>query len=141
MNINQKDKIYNTLKTYVAAKSSYSPRISPFVLKSSDKFPLITFVQVNDVHTQQTTKTRKRETVSSLYFEINIYTNDKVANNVVISRVKIADELTDLVDKVMSGYYQLERTMCQPTPNLDDNVYRVTIRYTAMLLENRDRLI
>lgn len=141
MNVTKKNEIYNTLNTYLVEKSLYEPRVIPFALKVSDKFPLVTILEEGNVHSQQTTKTRIRETVSNMYYEINIYTNDKIVDNVKTSRVQIADELKELVDKVMGGYYQFERTLCQPTPNLDENVYRITMRYTAMLLENRDRLI
>lgn len=141
MNTNLDDKIYNALKVYLQAKSSYSPRVLKFAKQENDKFPLVVLTEVNNVPNWQTLKAQKRETVASIYYEVNIYATDKVAGNTTISRVQICEELQSLTDKVMSNYFQLERTLCQPTPNLDTNIYRVTLRYTARLYENRERLI
>jgi hypothetical protein len=58
-----------------------------------------------------------------------------------ISNAEICNELKVLTDKVMNGYFQFERTFSEPTPNLDNTVYRITLRYTATLYENRERLI
>lgn len=141
MNTNLDDKIYNTLKVYLQAKSSYSPRVLKFAKQEYDKFPLVVLTEVNNVPNWQTLKAQKRETVADIYYEVNIYATDKIAGNTTISRVQICEELQSLTDKVMSNYFQLERTLCQPTPNLDTNIYRITLRYTAKLYENRERLI
>ena len=141
MNANLYNKIYDTLKLYLQAKSSYSPRVVKLAKQDNDKFPLVVITEVNNLPTYQTTKTQKRETVSNVYYEINIYATDKAVNTTTISKAQICEELKFLTDKVMSNYFQLERTLCEPTPNLDESVYRITMRYTAVLFENRERLI
>ena len=134
-------KIYNTLNLYLQEKSIYSPNVINKELKQTDKYPLVTVMEINDVPSQQTTKTRQRETYSKLYFEINIYAIDKAVGNKKISNVTICNELKQLVDKVMSNYFQLDRTLCEPTPNVDKNINRITMRYTASVLENKNFLI
>lgn len=141
MNTNLYDKIYDTLKVYLQAKSSYSPRVLKLAKQEEDKFPLVTITEANNLPNWQTTKTKKRETIANIYYEINIYAVDKISPTATISKAQIAEELKFLTDKVMSNYFQLERTLCEPTPNVDTNIYRITMRYTARLFENRERLI
>ena len=78
---------------------------------------------------------------NGVYYEIEIFAIDKAAANKIISNITICNELKELVDKVMSSYFQLERTLCQPTPNVDKNIYRITMRYTANIWDNKNMLI
>lgn len=133
--------IYNTLKTYLQAKSVYSPKVLKKVLQTNDKFPLVTLVEQNNIFNLGTTKIKKREIIDAVYWEINIYAVDQTNGTNIISNAQICDELKILIDKVMSDYFQLDRTMCEPTPNLDSSIYRITMRYSGKILENRIRLI
>ncbi len=141
MNINLTNKVYDVLNEYLVTKSQYSPRVLRKALKQTEKFPVVVLTEINNIPIQQTTKTRFRETVSNIYYEINIYARDMAVGIDTISNAEICNELKVLVDKVMNGYFQFERTLCEPTPNLDNTVYRITLRYTATLYENRERII
>lgn len=141
MNTNLTDKVYDVLNEYIVSRSSYSPRVLKKALKQTDKFPVVILSEINNMPIQQTTKTRFRETVSNIYYEVNIYARDMAVGTNTISNAEICNELKVLTDKVMNGYFQFERTLSEPTPNLDNTVYRITLRYTATLYENRERLI
>jgi len=141
MNVTLTNKIYDTLKLYLQARSSYSPRVVKLAKQQENKFPLVVITESNNIPTEQTLKAQKRDITSNIYYEVNIYAEDKAVGNKTISKAQICEELKALTDKVMSNYFQLDRTLCEPTPNLDTNVYRITMRYTAKIFENRNRLI
>lgn len=140
MNVELGDKVYDTLKLYLQNKSSYSPYVLKRALKESDKFPLVTLEEIDNVQTGGTTKTRIRELTSKIEFEINIYAIDKSSGSKIIAAPEISNELKALVDKVMTNYFQFTRTVCKPTPNLDDTIYRVTMRYEVGILESKNIL-
>lgn len=141
MNTNLTDKVYTILNEYLVSRSQYSPRVLKKALKQTEKFPVVVLTESNNIPIHQTTKTRFRETVSNIYYEINIYARDMAVGTNKISNAEICNELKVLTDKVMNGYFQFERTLSEPTPNLDNTVYRITLRYTATLYENRERII
>ena len=141
MNTKMTENIYNTLNIYLQEKSNYSPKVINKTLLQSNKYPLVTFNEVNNIPKEQSTKSRVRDTYSGVYYEIEIFAIDKAAANKIISNITICNELKELVDKVMSSYFQLERTLCQPTPNVDKNIYRITMRYTANIWDNKNMLI
>lgn len=90
--------------------------------------------------------TRFEETTSSINFEINIYCpNDVVVKEndeiVALSKMEQARELRKLVDDVLGGYYKLTRTFCQPTPNLDNTIYRITMRYSGRINDNKIKFV
>ena len=82
--------------------------------------------------------TRYEETISDISFEVNIYCpNDEINGEEVISKMEQARELRKLVDDVLGVHFKLNRTFCQPTPNLDNTIYRITMRYNGRLNDNR----
>lgn len=90
--------------------------------------------------------TRLEETISNINFEVNIYCpNDVVAKEndeiTALSKMEQARELRKLVDDVLGGYYKLTRTFCQPTPNLDNTIYRITMRYSGRINDNKIKFV
>lgn len=82
--------------------------------------------------------TRYEETISDISFEVNIYCpNDEIKGEEIISKMEQARELRKLVDDVLGVHFRLNRTFCQPTPNLDNTIYRITMRYNGRLNDNR----
>lgn len=140
MNISKTQEISNNLNSYLQANSQYNPLVLRKALRQSDKFPLVTIVEQNNTLDTVTTRNKKQEFVSNLYYEINIYAVDIRTEDKTISNVVITDELKKLVDDVMSIYYGLKRTSCRPTPNVDSTIYRITMRYEGKIFENRNRL-
>lgn len=108
-------------------------------MKESDKFPLVTVTEDDNVN--EVVDTKFMDITDKLYFSINIYAQDKVVGNTTISNVNIARELSKLVDDVMGKKYKMKRTYCKPTPNLDDTIYRITMKYTKKIITNKNILI
>lgn len=90
--------------------------------------------------------TRFEETTSNVSFEVNIYCpNDIVTKEndevIAISKMEQARELRKLVDEVLGDYYKLTRDFCQPTPNLDNTIYRITMRYSGRINDKKIKFI
>lgn len=139
MNITLLDDIYVDLKNYLLLNSIYEPKVLKKSLQQYNKFPLVTITEEDNVFNSG--DTTKSQIISSLTYEINIYSTDKVNNNTTISNVEIVRELQKLCDDIMSKEYKMNRISCRPTPNLDETIYRVTMRYTTKIYENRNRII
>lgn len=107
-------------------------------LKESDKFPLIVVTEDDNVNEIQ--DTLSREATDKIFFSVNIYAQDTVIDNKTISNVNIVRELSKLVDDVMKKY-RMKRTACKPTPNLDETIYRITMKYTKKIITNKNILI
>lgn len=141
MNTSLTDNIYKDLKSYLFEKSKYNPSVVRKALQQSKKFPLVTIIEENNSFSSGTLKYKSREIIDSLYWEINIYAIDKSFQGKTISNAEICDELKVLIDNIMSNRYKLTRLSCRPTPNLDQNIYRITMRYTCNLFTNKNRII
>lgn len=133
------NEIYNTLHVFIKNNTNFPVDIKQSSLDKISK-NLVVFTEENNIENSSTT--RKEETTSKLSFELNIYSPiDRVINKELISKVEQARQLRLLVDYVMNSHYKLNRIFCQPTPNIDNNVYRITMRYTGLLNDNTAKLI
>lgn len=133
------DEIYEYLNVYLPSKSKYSPRVTQKNLKQSDKFPLVTVFE--DDNANILVDTTFKDKTDKILISINIYAEDKAVENKVISNANIAKELRDLVDEVISRKFRMKRTSCKKTPNLDENIYRITMQYTKKMISNKKLLI
>jgi hypothetical protein len=139
VNIDLLNQVYKDVKTYVNEKSQYSPRVTQKNLRQSDKFPLITITE--DDNANELASMKFIDTTDKLFFTVNIYAQDKAYGNVTYSNVGIARELATLVDDIMGQKYKMKRMSCKPTPNLDDSIYRLTMKYSKKIITNKNILI
>ena len=138
INLDVYDKIFNILKTFLTNESKYNPIVSKEEHRQWDKFPLVVITEEDNAYLIGTTKFE--ETKSRLDYEINIYATDKNINGQTVAKQEIARELVGLVDNVMGYNLKMIRRSCRPTPNLDKNIYRITIRYRANINDNTGKL-
>jgi len=138
INLEIYDKIFNILKKFLAEESQYNPIVSKQELRQTDKFPLVVITEEDNSYLTGTT--RFEETKSRLEYEINVYATDKNVNGNIVAKQEIARELVGLIDNVMSYNLRMTRRSCRPTPNLDNSIYRITIRYRANLNDNTGKL-
>lgn len=138
INLEIYDKIFNILKKFLADESQYNPIVSKQELRQTDKFPLVVITEEDNSYLTGTT--RFEETKSRLEYEINVYATDKNINGNIVAKQVIARELVGLIDNVMSYNLRMIRRSCRPTPNLDNSIYRITIRYRANLNDNTGKL-
>ena len=138
MNVELYDKIYKILKDFLTAESAYKPIVTKLPQKQSNKFPLVVITEEDNAYLEGTT--RFEETRSKVDYEINIYTTDMAIDDKKISRLEVAKELKGLVDNVMNCNLKMRRRSCRPTPNLDKEIYRITMRYSASVNDNTGKL-
>ena len=132
--------IYENLKKYVRKKKpSYDIRVTRKSQKIVKDFPLI--VMKLDDYPEIRKTTQGSESISKAYITIEIFTRDLIKKKKKIPDVIVAEELSELVDKVLGKMYGMNRTECKPTPNLDDSIYRITMKYTKNILENKNLLL
>lgn len=139
MNIDLTNQIYKDVKNYLTEKSNYSPRVTQKSLKQSDKFPLVTIIE-ND-NKNEIADTLFKETTDKIFLTVDVYAQDKPYGNSVVSNVNIVRELSALIDDVIGKKYKMLRTSCKPTPNLDNSIYRVTMKYTKKIITNKNIFI
>ena len=116
-------------------KSQFNPRVVHKALKQSDKFPLVTVTETSNTNVLSTTDFQDQ--TDRIDIEVNIYAQDKIYANKTISNVEIAKELSRLVDNIVGKQYRMIRTFCEPTPNLDNSIYRVTMKFTKKVISNK----
>lgn len=138
INLEIYNKIFNILKQFLESESKYNPIVTKQELRQSNRFPLVVITEEDNAYLIGTTKFE--ETKSRVEYEINVYTTDKNIGNKMISRQEIARELVGLIDNVMGYNLRMIRRSCRPTPNLDKNIYRITLRYRGNINDNTGKL-
>lgn len=138
INLEIYDKIFQILKKFLQEESAYNPLVSKMPQKQSDKFPLVVITEEDNSYFSGTT--RFEETRSKVDYEINIYTRDVAIDGKKISKLEVAKELKELVDNVMNCNLKMRRRSCRPTPNLDKDIYRITMRYSATVNDNTGKI-
>lgn len=100
---------------------------------SSKVFPRIVVSQVNDA---TALRSASKELVSMLAFQIDVYTQDAVnATGQVVSRVDVADQITEQIDDLMYAKYKMNRdSVTEDTWYAVDTVRRI-IRYSCAIDE------
>lgn len=128
------EEVRKGLSTYLKENSDYKPLTTTIV--STDKYPKVVISKADDRESKS--DTFRRNVISDLVFEIDIYAKDKVIGNKTISSRIIATELENLIKRYMGDMCGFKRTLDKPTPNIDTTIYRVTMRYSASYNDKRN---
>lgn len=137
-----KEKIYPELKTYIETNSIYSPVVTKVYTEQSKVFPIIT-VQLVRERQIYNTLTWGEETYP-FRIDINVYSNDKTVNNTKVSKIVIADEISDLVEDYFNNNYNISISRSDDIANIDGNIRRNFIRVEGIVdtrLGNDDLII
>ena len=139
LNIETYDFVYNVIKMHLeTVLKDYEIIVLKKSKQEEDRFPLVVVTEEDNVLHASTLN--KEETVSKLYYEINIYTRDKMVNGNMKYDMEIARLIASEIDSVLNMKYKFDRILCEPTPNLDDSIYRITMRYSIVQNDNRIKL-
>ena len=91
------------------------------------KFPLVSVVQEDNYTHLATQDADLKDHAVHVMFSVNVYANDK---NKKATAKKIASAVdTEMLNNLFT------RTYMGQTPNVDRTVYRITMRYTAVVAE------
>lgn len=135
--IEKYDLLFKQFKQFISNNSQYNARVVKYNTKSSTYFPVITFVMSDN--TLGESSIDNIDKFDNYYFTIDIYTQDKKNNDSIIASQVINDELTELTNKFFSEL-NMRRTLCQYTPNIDDEILRRTLRFQCSI-SNRGNII
>lgn len=91
-----------------------------------DSFPYITVSEMDNFMPERVQDNLNRELYVQVMYEVNVYTNDPV-------KELTAKKIADLVDETMRGMKFLRTSRLQ-TPNVDRTIYRITMRYRAVVM-------
>lgn len=131
------DQIKDNLKTYIGENSAYSPLVTKNA--TSNVFPKVVIKKADD--RENRADTQRFNVISTLTIEIDIYAQDKTVGTKKLSGMTIANEIEEHIKKLMGEYYGFKRIFDQPTPNIDNTVYRITMRYNVNVNERLNQFI
>lgn len=117
------------LNPYGAEIMSFIPSYEP------DIFPVIVISQVDYRLVGKTLN--KHEKKYKLSIECQIFSKDVLSDSVVIDHKRdIANTIDELIKGVLLDTYGLGLAMRNVIPNLDENIYRIVVRYEGVIDEN-----
>lgn len=127
------DEIYQSVSSELAIQLSnpYGAIVEPYIPPYEfDELPLIVLSQVDyRLHKEALNKTEKQHeiVIEAQIFAIN---KDNVNKRV------IANQLGDLVETILQDNYGLGLEMSNVIPNVDENVYRIALRFRGYVYDN-----
>lgn len=98
-------------------------------IETPAKFPCVTIVEADNRVLERTRDLSGVEHYARVMYEINVYSNKKD------SKKTEAKEISNMIDSLMSDML-FTRTFRGQTPNIDRTIYRITLRYIAVISEN-----
>jgi len=129
------DEVKSGLKEHLK-NSAYTPVLKTFA--SGDTFPYVVIEKSNDF--EGSTDLQRFNVIDSLEIEINIFAKKKVEGVKTISNRSVAIE----IEEHIKNYFRelgFKRTYDKPTPNLDMEVYRITMRFRVNANTRRNYFI
>ena len=119
--------IVNKVNTAVATLKTTYPklRVVSDYIETIETFPLISIVQSDNYTHLETQDAALVDHAANVAFEINVYANDKYKKST-------AKKVAAAVDAEMLNNL-FTRTFMGQTPDVDRTVYRITMRYTAVV--------
>lgn len=91
-------------------------------------FPCVTIVEADNQVLERTRDLSGIEHHAKVMYEINVYSNKEG------SKKSEAKKIANAIDALMGGML-FTRTFMGQTPNIDRTIYRVTLRYQAVVRE------
>lgn len=91
-------------------------------------FPCVTLVEEDNTTYRKTQAANERELHANVMYTINVYTNTTNGKR------KQAKDIASIVDDVMQSL-KFTRSMKNQLPNADRSIYRMTMRYSAVVAQ------
>lgn len=133
MNIELYEGLFNSLREYIKENSKF--QIHVMQKPNSELFPKVIVEEIMNVSAVPTHY--RMESLSNITYEINIYAKDAEIDGDFEDSMDIARYIQSIVSDYMEHKIHLKRVFCEPTPNIDDTVYRITMRYTGQASDYR----
>ena len=125
--IDIENKVYTTVAN--AVWTSYpSMSVSGSYTEIPSSFPFVSIVEVGNTTYRPSQDNQLLEHHARLLYEINVY-SDKTD-----TRKATAKSIAAIIDTAMQNM-KFTRVYMQPTPNVDTSIYRIVLRYEAIVQE------
>lgn len=122
--------IENFLFTAVKSNMPKTVECGATYSKQQSRFPFVTLEVIDNSIYERFIDSARIENAADITVEVNVYSNKTAGKK---------EECKKLMWEINStlSALNLTRTMCQPTPNLEDaTIYRMTARYRAVVDKN-----
>lgn len=131
MNQTMFKRVYDSFRNYIMENS----RFNPLVLRkpSTTIFPNVVITKITD------RALMVNDPHSLMGIEINIYAKDMEYDGEIILDIDICEEIEGLTDRYFGNTLKFIRILDTPTPNIDNNIYRITMQYIKAVSDNRCR--
>ena len=137
--VDKYEQIFDRYKKFLVENSHYEPKVVKYNTNTSPYFPLVVLTLSNNLDTNYCTND-KIEYYEEFYFTVNIYAKNKKENNNLVASQIIINELVKLTNYFFNEL-NLKRTLCRPTPNLDEEILRQTLQYQCLIGNARGNII
>ena len=128
------------LNEFLKENTNYKDlKVTRYAKHSSSSFPLVELKMLNSIDGRE--DLQRFEQTDILTFEINIYAQSEKVDGSIKTEVEIAEEIMYLVNELFGVKIGMRRTLCEPAPNLDRDIYRITMRYTCEYNKRRNIFI
>lgn len=98
--------------------------------KTPPTFPAVSLIEMDNTAYEFTRDSGSNENHISVMYEANVYSNKKTGRKTECKSI-----ISALDDEMMSLGFN--RTFCEPIPNEDATIYRMTARYRAIVSKNK----
>lgn len=137
--VDKYEEIFDRYKKFLIENSHYEPKVVKYNTNTSPYFPVVVLTLSDNKDTNYCTND-KIEYYEEFYFTVNIYAKNKKENNNLVASQIIINELVKLTNYFFNEL-NLKRTLCRPTPNLDEEVLRQTLQYQCLIGNARGNII
>lgn len=123
--------IYPNLKEYVESNSKYAPLITKSKPAINNRFPIVPIKLLPSTNTYNNLS--YGDEIFSFGFEIDINTQNKNVDGVVVDKRTICEEITSLFIKYLKEHYRVTLYIEPNATITDENVQRALIRVSGFL--------
>ena len=128
------EKIYHTAKKYLEENSVFSPKV--LKVPKGESFPRVVIQMISNVNDAR--DSHGFISHSLIGIEADIYALEKTYDDKKYSAQQIAEEISEHCSIVFEEGFGMKRNLCQPTPNADTDIYRITMRFSVLQDDKRN---
>lgn len=125
--IDIENKVFDTVARELRSEYNTISVYGEYV-ESPASFPCVTLVEDDNTAYQQTQDNTLRENHATIMYTANVYSNKSSGKKTE------AKAIANVIDMAMQNM-KFTRIMRSQTPNIDRSIYRITMRYTAVVAE------
>lgn len=120
--------VNNVIDALSTAYSSAAPVVYSEYVEGPSELPCVTIYEANNSTHRLSQDNYLQEHNVNVMYEVNVYCADE------INKKATAKAIADVVDTAMQNM-KFTRTIRSQIPNVDRTIYRITMRYTAVVGE------